>query len=120
MIIQVLFTIPHYYLKLEKDEEGWRRVNKHFEKEYSTRDIYLDEICDTIEDFDRYYSNLKQVLPGKDVFDKPFIDDIIIDNFKKHQDLLNMQDVQAFKRPKMTVRPEKFVRDLFDMYSQDH
>ena len=69
--------------------------------------------------FEGYYSDLEQVLPGKDVFDKPFIDDIISCNLKKHQDVLNIENIQPFQLPKITVNPKTFVRKLFDTYPQN-
>ena len=87
-------------------------MNKHFKNEYNIHDLYLDEKYDTIEDFERYYSDVKQLLPGKDVFDKPFIDDIIIDNFKGHKN-------ESFEWSKITVKSESKFSPKGDAISAD-
>ena len=119
MIVQGLFTIPYYYMKKEKNKDGSRsrQLNELFEIDYVMLDSYLDEFGRTVEEFNDYYKRLFLIFRENEsnAFDKPIIDDIIMESFKPYKHLLNMKEIQSFKFPNITDS-KSFIDQLFHMF----
>ena len=77
--------------------------------------VYVDEFTTSVDMFDDYYHRLSIIFPENNAFDKPIIDEIIVDRFKPHKHLLNMEEIQTFELPSINDS-KSFVHQLFHMF----